>query len=580
MKIVSQVTSLSIKSLVSVNGLSFSTLLSSVLLPSTLLSGALLLSGCQSTNLSQSNAIAANNTPASAKTALATALQQQRRQSFTYHSNLEINNDQQFMDVDTTQLVATDYVDMDCEDTHDQAYAALLTETETQNKDISAIDYSARRVAFKQSYLECIDAYQAWRDDRYDSDAYSVEGAADDSQDDSSFITSDTVTNDTDLPYHKTAFAEVAKIQNKQAKLDIKKAKLLDAYLLKPLSINAQGVYQPLAGKFTMLASTQYQTRNHHSSINQPIYIDFKTGNIYLWADNFALLTSNLLDDKLGAKWQNKWLKLTIDDGTLPKGFGRAVIKNHFEALDRSYEAVPVTQFSFIASDSLTALSPKLPEQQLVAMLKSKQVIRRSQSSDSYEQSYKDYMRIFYELMSQQYPELVKNSMENEQDNSDSGNVKFTSKVLVQQALAMMKDMVNNNDNNNNNNNESSEILPESSADLNVTVQELYGFNQRGQLQWQHFRSPLPNTTSRENKSSKDMTIDILQQYSPIRGQDMAFPNLPSDVQTPNASNSIDLREYSGELAEYYSEGNGSVMGKMLFSIMPLYKNRFGAAVE
>jgi hypothetical protein len=315
---------------------------------STVLASALLITGCQSTNLGQPSTIAANNTSVSAKTVLATALQQQRRQSFAYHSNLEINNDQQFVDVDSKQVAGSNHEYPYCEETHDADYIALLDQAEAQEKDILSADYNRQREALKQSYQKCTQAYQAWEDnlsDREVSDA------------------------DTDLPSHESAFAEFGNTLNK---IDIKKAQLLDAYLLKPLSINAQGVYQPLAGKFTMLTSAQYQTRNHHSSINQPIYIDFKTGNIYLWADNFALLTSKLLDDKLGNKWQNKWLKLTIDDGTLPEGFGRAVIKNHFEALDRTYEIAPVTQFDFIAPNTLAALTPKLPEQQLAPMLQRK----------------------------------------------------------------------------------------------------------------------------------------------------------------------------------------------------------------
>jgi hypothetical protein len=66
------------------------------------------------------------------------------------------------------------------------------------------------------------------------------------------------------------------------------------------------------------------------------------------------------------------------------------------------------------------------------------------------------------------------------------------------------------------------------------------------------------------------MTMDVLQQFTPIRTQDVAFPNLPTHMQLPNASNSIDLREYSSELIQYYRDGNGSTMGKMLFSLMPI----------
>ena len=508
-----------------------------------LVTGALLLTGCQSTSLDQSNAMTAKQTPVAAKTALATALQKQRRQSFSYHSNLEISNEQQFSDtnieIDAKAPVASGYIDEYCEDTHDQAYAALITQEEAQNKDILAADYDAQRTVLKDRYLECTDAYEAWVESKYDSE-----------------ITVPALYQQLFDNYDDRATAQ-----------DIKKAKLLDAYVLKPLSINAQGVYQPMAGKATMLASVQYQTRNHQSSMNQPIYLDLKNGNIYLWADNFAMFNSELLDDKLGTKWRNKWLKLAIDDGSLPKGFGSELIKSHFAALDATFDAAPISQFDYVAPNTLASLSPKLPAHQLPAMLASNQVIRRVQSAESYEQFYQDYMRIIYERLSQRYPELVKESEPYEA--SDTNAKKFTSKALAQQMLAMIKNDIDS----------GSETIAETTAEktqsamlANAETQELYGFDKGGQLKWQHLRSELPSETT-----SNNMVIDVLQQYSAVSAKNMAFPNLPSDVQVPNVSNSIDMREYGSELMQYYRDGNGTAMGKMMFSVMPMAKEKFGA---
>lgn len=508
-----------------------------------MVTGALLLTGCQSTSLDQSNAMTAKQTPVAAKTALATALQKQRRQSFSYHSNLEISNEQQFSDInieiDAKAPVASGYIDEYCEDTHDQAYAALITQEEAQNKDILAADYDAQRTVLKDRYLECTDAYEAWVESKYDSE-----------------ITVPALYQQLFDNYDDRATAQ-----------DIKKAKLLDAYVLKPLSINAQGVYQPMAGKATMLASVQYQTRNHQSSMNQPIYLDLKNGNIYLWADNFAMFNSELLDDKLGTKWRNKWLKLAIDDGSLPKGFGSELIKSHFAALDATFDAAPISQFDYVAPNTLASLSPKLPAHQLPAMLASNQVIRRVQSAESYEQFYQDYMRIIYERLSQRYPELVKESEPYEA--SDTNAKKFTSKALAQQMLAMIKNDIDS----------GSETIAETTAEktesamlANAETQELYGFDKGGQLKWQHLRSELPSETT-----SNNMVIDVLQQYSAVSAKNMAFPNLPSDVQVPNASNSIDVREYGSELMQYYRDGNGTAMGKMMFSVMPMAKEKLGS---
>ena len=517
-----------------------------LLVTSAFLTGALLLTGCQSTSLGQSNTAAVKQAPSIAKKTLETALQKQRRQSFSYHSNLEIGNNQQFTDADadadadadtntgTEKMAASVYVDEHCEEAHDQAYAALILQAEQQNKDVLAVDYDTKRDSIRQSYFECVDAYHAWDDHQYDSDVKVA-------------------------PDYQALFDNY---EDKQRPLDVKKAQLLDEYLLKPLSIDSQGIYQPMAGKATMLASAQYQARNHHSSINQPIYMDFKNGDIYLWADNFAILNSELLDDKLGTKWQNKWLKIAIDDGTLPKGFGGEVIKSHFAALDATYDAAPVSQFNYVAPNSLASISPKLPAHQLSAMLPSDQIIRRVQSFGDYQASQQKYMQIFYDRISEKYPELVQEPEPMTAFESIQNPKAFTSKSIVQKILAMIEDQMN-------------EEATTGEAVANTEVQELYGFDKSGQLKWEHLRRQLDNTS--EANSNKGMRIDVLQQYSAISTKDLAFPNLPSNVQMPNASNSIDLRKYAPELLQYYQDGNGTAVGKMVFNMLPMVRERIGS---
>jgi len=509
-----------------------------LLVTSAFLTGALLLTGCQSTSLGQSSTAAVKQAPSIAKKRLETALQKQRRQSFSYHSNLEIGNNQRFTDADTDtsteKMAASDYVDEHCEEAHDQAYAALILQAEQQNKDILAVDYDTKRDSIRQSYFECVAAYHAWDDHQYDSDVKVA-------------------------PDYQALFDNY---EDKQRPLDVKKAQLLDEYLLKPLSIDSQGIYQPMAGKATMLASAQYQARNHHSSINQPIYMDFRNGDIYLWADNFAILNSELLDDKLGTKWQNKWLKIAIDDGTLPKGFGSEVIKSHFAALDATYDAASVSQFNYVAPNSLASLSPKLPAHQLSAMLPSDQIIRRVQSFEDYQASQQKYMQIFYDRISEKYPELLQEPESMTAFESIQNPKAFTSKSVVQKILAMIKDQMN-------------EEATTGETVANTEVQELYGFDKRGQLKWEHLRRQLDNTSEANN--NKGMRIDVLQQYSAVSTKDLAFPNLPSNVQSPNASNSIDLRKYAPELLQYYQDGNGTAVGKMVFNMLPMVRERFGS---
>ena len=580
-----------------------------MLLTGVLLSGSLLL-GCQTTPTAaakSANNTAANNTAIAAKTTLAKALQKQRRQSFSYHSNLQINNDQQFANSESTQLVATDDVDSYCVDTHDQAYADLMVQSEAMKKEISDIAFENQRSSIKQSYIDCSQAYEVWRDqqdydDGYYDDEYNNYDEGDESDgsvygDDDEVIVIESaltervgqagativetsriratgsnnpaVANNNDSndeaaisPYYQQLFDSY---DSKTSVLDIKKAKLLDAYLLKPLSINAQGVYQPLAGRFTMLGSVQYQSRNNISSINQPVYVDLKSGNIYLWADNFAMFNSELLDNKLGVKWQNKWLRLAIDDGTLPKGFGSAVIKAHFKALDRAYEQADVSQFDFIAPNSLLTFSPKLAKQQLAPMMQSPQIIRRTLSAADYKKLYADYINVFYNDIVQQYPELiaVNSTVETDQlplDAESLSSQTFSSQAIVQKVLSLMKKAVNENE-------DSAEATL-----LNSPIQYLYGFDNKGQLQWSHERSQVSFATGADDITKPQPTIDMLQHYLPLQRQDALFPNLPKDAQIPNASNSVDIRAYSKELAESYRKGNGTVMGKMLFNMISMYK--------
>lgn len=559
----------------------------SILTVSILLASTLLISACQSTSAVKSNQVSSKSSTA-AKTALATALQQQRRQSFAYHSNIEIVNEQQFFDIDNSQLLASEDLGGYCKDTHDSGYAELLLEAETQNQEISATDYDAKRNRLKQAYLVCTDAYQIWSDSHYDSTVYSAEIAAEEAVDATDTVASVTPMQYTTMPasdidsankvntkaispYYKKIFDEY---DRKKTKLDVKKAQLLDAYLLKPLSINAQGVYQPLAGKFTILGSAQYSARNHHSSINQPIYVDFKSGSMYLWADNFALLTSKLADDKLGTKWQNKWLKIALDDGTLPKGLGRAVIKSHIEAENSVYAKADVSQFDLINPTALTALFPKLPENQLASMLDSAQIIRRVQSSDRNEQNYKDYMSTFYQLITQQYPELITKSDSANGKEADLTDNKFTSKMMVKQVLVKMKEFADD------------KVLRAQQTDSLETqsptpassfpVQKLYGFNKNGRLQWQHSRRYLESARNTLATEKDSVIVDALTQYMPIRAEAQVFPNLPIDSQVPNANNTINLREYSSELADYYRQGNGTTMGNLLFNMRSIYNQRFG----
>jgi hypothetical protein len=195
-------------------------------------------------------------------------------------------------------------------------------------------------------------------------------------------------------------------------------------------------------------------------------------------------------------------------------------------------------------------------------MLPSDQIIRRVQSFGDYQASQQKYMQIFYDRISEKYPELVQEPEPMTAFESIQNPKAFTSKSIVQKILAMIEDQMN-------------EEATTGEAVANTEVQELYGFDKSGQLKWEHLRRQLDNTS--EANSNKGMRIDVLQQYSAISTKDLAFPNLPSNVQMPNASNSIDLRKYAPELLQYYQDGNGTAVGKMVFNMLPMVRERIGS---
>ena len=84
-------------------------------------------------------------------------------------------------------------------------------------------------------------------------------------------------------------------------------------------------------------------------------------------------------------------------------------------------------------------------------------------------------------------------------------------------------------------------------------------------------RNELPSKEKPINTASEGVMVDVLQQYDDISATQAAFPNLPSDVQVPNASNSVDARKYGRELMQYYRDGNGTFLGQMVFSKLPMF---------
>ena len=141
-------------------------------------------------------------------------------------------------------------------------------------------------------------------------------------------------------------------------------ANVVNAYVIKPLDMTTTRVYRPRIGVLTASPTVQYTSRLHTTAINQPIMIDAKTGTLYLWADNFAYPMSEYLDPDLGLAWQDKWLALTLDDGSLPKGFGRHLIETVFRAGDEADANITASKYNAFSASEVLTLMPDLPASQ------------------------------------------------------------------------------------------------------------------------------------------------------------------------------------------------------------------------
>ena len=414
--------------------------------------------------------------------------------------------------------------------------------------------------------------------------------------------------------------------------LDRKKAKLLEAYLLKPMSISAQGIYKPLSGVMTTSPTFQYQSRNHISAINQPIYIDARNGDIYFWADNFALAISESLDDKLGTSWKNKWLKLSLNDGSLPAGFGRDLIKSHFSALDKSLDLAPLQEFTFMSPKQLNSIMPPFAPKQLPIMLTAKNIASQQQSYASNEAASNQYLSSLYDQIAQKYPDLVTQADSaddtvvtsdpdgdnyvsdvseisdvvamddisideadayDQSDASDEAESIFTSRAIVKQVLSLIKSHLEEIDTSKDTSIDTStaetavtkktpKSLPattiqyakvsDAASDILPALQYLYGYDGRGQLIWKLQRVQLPKENSLGVETGEGLTVDALTHYKALTATSIAYPNLPAQAQVPTASNTVDLKVYGKALNDYYESGEGTEMGKTIFAMLSLYK--------
>lgn len=621
---------------------------------------SLALSACQSMPASPSLSTPSMVSAQQAKSTLISAMQDKRRRSYVYDNSIILSNGGRQKDLANASHQQLSMADSDiehCDHVHDEAYIDLMTQAEQQGLEVGAEQFASQRQSLKLAYLDCQSALEQWENSEEADDTYWNEDndsgyAQDQDQQEPSDLDPLDSENDDILPDDSSANEDISDAKREVAeaeaylkgelvieedegdeedtsdqaflpdydsahtRLDVKKAKLIEAYLLKPLTIHGQGSYQPSKGAMTFLPTLQYQTRNHVTAINQPMYFDAKEGAIYLWADNFVYPLSENLDETLGASWQNKWLKISLNDGSLPAGFGRELIASHFAAVDQAYTLSDIAEYQVLSKNKLkTDFEPPIAAQHLTAMHEANLLISYTPTQQSSEAFLNHYLKELYGRIGSKYPELIKDSqaLNSEKDiekesvedgSANSEDTNITSKVIVTEILSVIKEMLDETDQNqqdkiktaanpqtkpetNRNANQDkidqiakidyAKLPPALNNDSAPVLQEIYGIDTRGRLAWVWHREDLDAQDSTAElgntaEALKGLTLDMFIRYTDIPANYLPFPNLPNNVQVPNAQNSVDLKEYSQALKARYENGEGTELGKILFNAFDIYQ--------
>lgn len=301
-----------------------------------------------------------------------------------------------------------------CEEIHDIAYIALSKKARLANLDISADDYIGDREQLKTDFLAC----QENRAKNSDESEFDDELAR--------------------------LLAELAQLsgQSHEAfgdeQLTAKRQKLIHAYYLKTSKFGMVGNYQPLKGVISALPSFQYEFGQASVMVNQPFYVDIKAGDVYLWADNLALANATWLDKKLGNAWQNKWLRLPLNDGSLPNDFVKTLFKTYATAQSKAFDGLMDEMFGYVAPDEALPLYEHLDDKAKVQIGKATTVIRQTNSKDSKQAVKKAVAEHLYNEMTKAYPVLLETptALDKKQE-----TLTLDSRALMQSVFAKLKEV-------------------------------------------------------------------------------------------------------------------------------------------
>lgn len=535
-----------------------------------------LLTACATT----SQVTPSNSAQDNAKEMLGQAVKSQLRSSFSYETSVHVSNDirRQNLANATPEQLSAKPLSEQCESAHDTAYVAFLKKVEAENSAVADEKYDQARAQMKSDFLAC----RAEREKKqgyqpFDFDAF--------------YEQIKTVSS----PEQEQMFAKAVEqhianqpaqehIDTKHTALDVKKAELMHEYLIRPSSIRMTGSYQPLQGKITALPALDYTAKNLKIAVNQPIYVDLKTGGIYLWADNFALLNSQLLDVKLGDDWHNKWLYLPINDGSLPNEFTQDLIKAYIKAKQESFMALPKDGFTNVNADSITTLpfiSANLPDDKINLIQNTPIIVKNNVDEKSREYSNYVFADTLFQEMASKYPVLtlqlpdfyereiidgesvihVVNADSNTGAPSEDGLEEkiptINSELLMRALFLYLQRQVD--DYYMKLNSQETESAQSSHSDNPYTPATHYGIT-HGKLSWVHQRYYVgnkPNEPLLEKAGvlqSEPVLVDIFTQIFQNSKQMGEFNRLPTAHQTPTPENSINLFTYQDALRARFKE--------------------------
>lgn len=537
-----------------------------------------------------------NPTPSamSAKDSLASAVKSQLYHSFGYQTDVYVSNHAHRDELANAPQDDGVPTENDCNKTHDDAYVALLKKArdEQGGKKLDEYlkkNYSQEQQAIKSAYQTCITAVIGDKDgyEPFDFDAFYQQYHALNADEKAQAFLTDTAA-------HVVAQMAIDEVENDENSTDhalnAKKAELLNAYLLQSGRVSVMGSYHPLKGYMTALPSVQYNAKNLHFSVNQPIHIDIKAGGIYLWADNFALANSQFLDKNLGDKWQNKWLFLPLNDGSLPDDFIKDLTQAYLTAKKESFLVTPNESFDWVSADSLKGvpfLADNLPQATFATMTTTPRIIKNELSAK--DKAYRNYVfaEVLYNTIIKKYPDLaleqllgydlqtmerdivdgesvvtVRNADKPQNDESATPqepkiNARFFAVMFLSNLNQQVQSYYHSLD-------EQNATQDDVDNDTGTPSLVYYGID-GGRVSWVSQRYYLKNQGRLTKKlSDVPMMVDVFTKIHQDASQTKAFARLPSHLQTPNASNSINLLDYKDEFLKNIQSGNNKYLQTLM----------------